>query len=76
MALGPKKSILKIGTCPFYKWDMITQTKRAMAFNPGRVLLYLRVATQIKHKRTYHIPGQKLHNSQSNYQKSIIEGSF
>ena len=48
---------------------MITHTKRAMAFNSGRVLQYPRAAT-------HHSPGQKLHNSRSNLHKSIIEGYF
>ena len=60
---------MKIGTCPFHKWDMITHTKRAMAFNSGRVLQYPRAAT-------HHSPGQKLHNSRSNHHKSIVEGYF
>ena len=42
---------------------MITHTKRAMAFNPGRVQLYPRVATHLKHTRTYHTPEEKFHNS-------------
>ena len=76
LPLSQKSAILKIDTCPFHKWDMITHTKRVMAFNPGRVQLYPRVATHLKHTITYHTPEQKWHHSRSNRQKSIIEGCF
>ena len=55
---------------------MITHTKRTMAFNPGGMQPYPRVAAHLKHTRTYDTPEQKWHNSRSNQQKSIIEGCF